>query len=141
MKREEGYLPLFITLYDPIAIYVFNNEIFGCELLKGIDVKSHITMRSYNDCEGHISGDIAFYFLKYLYQYDDYRDYFPEELRKHFGTAAYEKLPKHYRHFTQAWGCSNRSLKLFLSIDIDPTKKTEKSVILKDISFESLSLL
>ncbi|MHA1157029.1 MAG: hypothetical protein ACTSQK_13060, partial [Candidatus Heimdallarchaeota archaeon] len=74
------------------------------------------------------------------YQYDFCKDFFSEKLRKHFEKTANEKLPKHYRHFTQAFGYSNKSFKLYFSLDIDPIKKAETSIIVKDISFESLVL-
>ena len=138
LEKDEN-VPFFITLYDPIAIFVFDNEIFGCELVQ-MEVNPHIIYRNYELNHGHVSSEPSFLFLNYLYQHDFCRKYFPEKLRKYFEQTTSEEFPKHYKHFTQAFRYPGKTCNLFCLLDIDSTNSTEKPITIKDFSFEGLLL-
>lgn len=138
MEKDEN-IPFFINLYDPIAIFVFDNEIFGCESIQ-IKNNPNIVWRSYEFRHGHMWSEPSFLFLVQLYQHDFCRKSFPEKLHKHFEKIDVKKLPKHYKHFTEALRYSSKSFDLFCTLAIDPTNSTDKPITIKDFSFDGLLL-
>ncbi len=135
MEKEDN-LPLFMTLYEPLAIYVLDNEILGCESVRK-HTNSNIIMTSYDFGHGHISPGVAFLFLKIIYQNEACRKAFPTELIKHFEKIKDQKLPSHYSSFMRCFEYGNKKHSIHLSMKIAEEKSNPKPVTLYNFSYES----
>ncbi|MHA1304605.1 MAG: hypothetical protein ACTSPI_12985, partial [Candidatus Heimdallarchaeaceae archaeon] len=130
----EEKLPLFLTLYDPLAIYVINNEIIGCEMTSE-KVNPNIVMRSYSLGHGFIAPDQPFLFLKRMYQIESLRKFFPEQLRHHFDSFIDKELPTYDSSFMRSFGYGDKKFSLYFNLEIDETSK-EFPIILHNFSYE-----
>jgi len=132
-------LPLFLTLYDPLAIYVINNEIIGCELLGEEEVNPAIVMRNYDLGSGFISPDLAFLFLKKMFQNVSLRKYFPKELHHYFEPFIDQELPKYDIGFMSSFGYGSLNHSLYFNLEIDESNK-EFPIVLSGFSYEDTLL-
>ena len=135
---KEDYLPLFLTLKEPLAFYVIDNEIIGCEDFRG---KKHpnIVFSSYTIHPGHSSSGTGFYFLEKLYQHEITRKAFPKELSHHFEPTKDKELYAFNYSFMRNYDHSGRDYKLYLNISIDE-QDDAKPVIIHKFSYENILL-
>lgn len=131
--EKEDYLPLFLTLKEPIVIYVVDNEIIGCQKYHDVEAHPYIIKQSYQRRTGHCYGDSAFHYLKILFQSSIGREVFPQELHHHFKDVTIHKERYYQRLVTSFEGGQNQH-SLGISLTIDENK--DLPVIIDDIVYK-----
>ncbi|MHA1186242.1 MAG: hypothetical protein ACTSXA_04625 [Candidatus Heimdallarchaeota archaeon] len=134
----EEKLPLFLTLYDPLAIYVINNEIIGSESIEE-KVNPAIVMKSYDLGHGYTTPGHAFLFLKKMFQNENLRKFFPEELHQHFEPFIGKELSEYNHSVIQRISYSDKQHRLYFDLIIDDTNEYQP-IILHNFSYEGILL-
>ena len=131
--EKDDYLPLFLTLKEPIVIYVVDNEIIGCQKYHDEEAHPYIIKQSYTRKTGHSYGDTAFHYLKTLFQSSIGRSVFPQELQHHFKDVKIHDERYYQRLITSFEGGQNQH-SLGISFTIDENK--DLPIIIDDIVYK-----